>query len=296
MKRRNYAGKIVLGIVIAVLAVAGLLYFGYVFFQAEEVEVLGNGKFTKIYIEGLAAIEPNTHMLKLDEEKIKEGIESKEPYLEVVSVKKHLPKTVVIEVKERQPKALIEYADNYYLVDSDANVLDIFTALPEEVYPVVNGFSISGAALGKQITTEDTFKITVFGEIITAMENRKMLKTISEIDLSDINSIKMTAANGTSIKFGQADHITDKIKWIDNMLPRLESGNTTAGVLDVSSGAFPIYKKDPSEMPSASPAPDSSAVPTDGIDGEAPLKDDADAASTDDPDAQPSEGEDDVVD
>ncbi|MDL2237348.1 FtsQ-type POTRA domain-containing protein [Christensenellaceae bacterium OttesenSCG-928-K19] len=250
MKRGSGAGKIVLIVFIVAIAIAGLLYFGYVFFQVEELEIVGNGKYTDVYIEGLADIQPNTHMTKLDEEAVKENIESKEAYLEVISVEKKLPKTLVIEVVERQPRVLIAHAGTFLLTDEKANVLEIFNAMPEDHYPVVKGFTITAATLGRQITTEDTFKITVLGEIVTAMDNKKMANLISEIDLSDVNSIRMTASNGLSIKFGQADHIADKMSSINSMLPRLEKENRTTGELNVS-GVTPVYKKDESEMQGA---------------------------------------------
>jgi cell division septal protein FtsQ len=184
MKKRSRTPRIVLTAVITVLVVAGLAYFGYVFFKAETVEVLGNGKYTTVYIQSLAGIDPETHMLMLDVEEVKRNIEEAEPYLEVLGVEKQLPQTVLVTVRERQPKAYISYAQNYLLSDRDANVLEILTALPEaRQYPVAEGFVISGASLGKQIVTEDLFKITVMGEILDAMDGRTAADFIISVDL-----------------------------------------------------------------------------------------------------------------
>ncbi len=245
MKRRSRTPKIVLGIVIAVLIIAGIGYFGYVFFKVENVEILGFGKFTEVYITGLADIDPDTHMLSLDEEKVKANIEEAEPYLEVVSVTKKLPQTVEIKVVERQPKVYIEHAGQYLLSDKEGNVLEMLSTLPEgKGYPVVSGFTISGAALGKQITTEDTFKITVMGEIISALDGKKAAQSIVSMDLSDVNNIRMTTDTGLNIKFGQADKVADKVKWIEKMLPQLSRDGRKTGVLDVSTGNSGIFKMD----------------------------------------------------
>lgn len=245
MRHKSNLGKLISGIVIGVLAVAALLYFGYVFFQVENIEVNGNGKYTDIYITNLAHIPENTHMLMLDIEEIKTNIEESEPYLEVLNIKKKLPQTVLIEVKERQPKALIEYADKYLLADDKGNILEIIDELPENrKYPIVQGFAVGSVSLGRTIGTDDTFKITVMSEILTALENRQITDSIFSIDLSDINNIRMQTPDNLSIKFGQADKIVDKIKWIDRMLPTLKRDGRTTGVLDVSAGTFATYKKD----------------------------------------------------
>ncbi len=96
-KKKRHTVATVLGIVLAVLIVAGLLYFAYVFFQVETINIKGNVSFDSAYIEGLAAVPTGTHMLEVDEETVKENVE-KEPYLQVVSVTKKLPKTIEIEV------------------------------------------------------------------------------------------------------------------------------------------------------------------------------------------------------
>lgn len=235
MRRRGNTAKVIVGMVLLILGIAALIYFGYVFFQAEKVEVVNNGKYTRIYIEGLADIPEGTHMLMLDEEQIKKNIEENEPYLEVVSIKKKFPQTVVVEVKERQPKAVIAYNDTFLLADMDANVLEILDEMPAVHYPIVSGLTISGIALGQQVATEDTFKITVMGELLTALENRKLTESISQIDLADINNIRMMSMMGIEIKFGQADKITDKVRMIDNTLNTLKKEGRTSGILDVSS-------------------------------------------------------------
>lgn len=245
MRHKSNVGRIILAVVIVVLVISGLIYFGYVFFQAEKVEVSGNGKYTDIYITNLANIPDETHMLMLNTEEIKSNIEEAEPYLEVLNIKKKLPQTVLIEVKERQPKALIAYADKFLLADDEGNILEILDELPENrKYPVVQGFAVGSVSLGRTIGTDDTFKITVMSEILTALENRQITDSIYSIDLSDINNIKMQTPDNLSIKFGQADKIVDKIKWIDRMLPTLKRDGRTSGVLDVSAGTFATYKKD----------------------------------------------------
>lgn len=245
MKRKNNSAKIIGVIIFMVLAVSGAIYFGYAFFQAEHVEVEGNGKYTDVYIEGLANIPEKTHMFMLKTDEIKSKIEEAEPYLEVLDIIKKYPQTVIIEVKERQPKALIAYADKYLLADDAGNVLEIYDSIPDNsTYPIMQGFAVTGISLGKQIDTDDTFKITVMSEILTALENRQITGSIYSIDLSDINNIRMQTSDMLSVKFGQADKIADKIKWIDRMLPTLKRDGRTSGVLDVTAGTFATYKKD----------------------------------------------------
>lgn len=279
-KRKNNVAKTIIGIVLAVLIVAGIGYFVYAFFKYDEFNVEGNARFEDAYIEELAAIEPGTHMFLLDLDQIKDNIEAAQPYLEVVSVDKSMPKKVEVVVKERLPKALVTYADQYLLVDTDGNVLEILSVLPAEHYPVVSGIAVTSVNLGQPVVTEDSFKLSVLSEIITEMEKRELTPLIATIDLSDINNITMKSVSGLLIKFGQADKVADKMKWVKNRLPAQERDGKTDGALDVSSGNFVTYQLD--EDASSAPPADGSE-PTDGQ-TESP-----DEGSTDEPAGDPTD-------
>jgi len=241
-QHKRSVGKTILAVVLIILLLAGAGYFVYVYFQVENVDVKGNASYDASYIVKLADVPPKTHMFMVDTEKIKENIET-EPYLQVDGIAKSYPKTLVITVTERVPKALILYADKYLLVDGSANVLEILDAPPEQQqYPVVSGITINSVNLGKAIDTEDTFKISVLADILAEMENKDLYATISTIDLSDVNNIRMQSYDGMMIKFGQSDKIADKMKWIKKMLPKLAADGNTSGVYDVTSGTSGTYR------------------------------------------------------
>lgn len=240
-QHKHSVGKTILAVVLTILILAGAGYFIYVYFQVEDVEVKGTAKYDASYVVKLADVPPKTHMFLVDTEQIKENIEA-EPYLQVDSIVKAYPKTLVINVTERTPKALILYADKYLLVDGEANVLEILDEQPEQQYPVVSGITINSVNLGKIIDTEDTFKISVLSDLLKEMETKELFATISTIDLSDINNIKMQSYDGMTIKFGQSDKISDKMKWIKKMLPKLASDGNTSGVYDVTSGTSGTYR------------------------------------------------------
>ncbi|MGI6152892.1 MAG: FtsQ-type POTRA domain-containing protein [Christensenellaceae bacterium] len=312
-KKKNSIAKVVLAIVIAVLAVAGTFYFISSYFRVEEIKVAGNMRLGGDYIKSLAAIEPETHMFLLDEEKIFVAIEEGEPYLKVETVEKEYPKTVVITVFEREPAALIAYSGSYLLVDGEANVLEILDTPPEgAVYPIINGINASSANLGLPVVAEDTFKLTVYKELIAALGQRELYDYVDTVDISDVNNIIIMSKGGMLIRFGQADQIDEKMKWIKNRLPALERDGKTAGTLDVSAGSFATYKleeEDPQTSGSTpsegelgnvmdgaggagqSGAPNGDTAPPDEGDGQGAQPDGGGGQPDEGEGAQPDEGE-----
>lgn len=265
MKERRKAhsvGKTILTVVLVVLILAGAAYFTYAYFQVEDIKVEGDHPaFSNGDIAKLADIQPKTHMFFVDTNEIKEKIET-EPYLEVNSITKQYPKTLVVTVTERRPVSVIPYADQYLLVDVNANVLEMLTDSPAEPYPAVTGFAIDAINLGKQISTQDSFKLTVYTEMMNALEDKEIKDLMETIDLTDINNIKMKTRDGLEIKFGQSDKVTDKVKMIKRMIPKLAaSGGNTTGILDVTMGISATYQLN--ENSTAMPQDDGAQAPAD---------------------------------
>ncbi|MEA4852814.1 MAG: FtsQ-type POTRA domain-containing protein [Christensenella sp.] len=256
-RRQRGVGKKVLAVVLAILILAGAGYFIYVYFQVENVTVSGNSAFDTSSIVKLADIQPKTHMFLVDADEIAQKIEQ-EPYLKVNSVIKQYPKTIAIDVSERQPKALVEYAGQYLLIDGEANVLEILNEKPEVQYPVVTGIAADSVSLGKPIDTQDSFKISVLSDLLAELESKELFSKIASIDLSNINSIQMKSYEGMDIRFGQSDKIPEKMKLIKRMLPKLAADGNTSGIFDVSSGTSATYRM----SDNAAPVEDSAGTPT----------------------------------
>ena len=236
-RRRRFVGPVI--IILIILALAG--FAGYNFFQVKHVEIEGNSQYGSDYIEALANIEIETHMLKVDEKKIKENVESN-PYLELVEVDYKLPDTVVLTVNERQPICLMDYAGNTLLLDRQLIVLSTDGGAAAGSYPALQGIAVDAVNLGKQLGASDTFKISVATSILDELKSAEIMNMVTSIDLTDVNVITMNTAGGPSVLFGQSDMVPEKVVWIKKILPSLISEGKTAGTLDVSAGTFATFR------------------------------------------------------
>lgn len=238
-KRRPSAGRRVGIILLAAVLIAGLGYFIYEYFQVRQVLPAGNARFTSAYVRAIADVAEGTHMLQVSEEQIRQNVQSVEPYLQVVSVTRRLPDTVVIEVEERRPAAFLPYENLFLLIDINTDILELADSAASPECPVVEGISVTDPHVGSEIETADAFKISIMQEILQDLDNRNLFPLIALVDLSNINNIRLESRDGLAIRLGQAERIGDKIKWIQNRLPAL--AGQSDGLLDVSSGSFATY-------------------------------------------------------
>lgn len=261
-KRKPSAGRRVGIILAAAVLIAGIGYFVYEYFQVRSVLTAGNARFTSAYVQTIADVAEGTHMLQVSEEQIRQNIQGAEPYLQVVSVVRRLPDTVIVEVVERRPAAFLPYSNDYLLIDISTDILEILETPDSLDCPVVEGISVENPQVGSEIETADAFKIAIMQEILQDLDSRNLFPLIAVVDLSNINNIRMESRDGLAIRLGQAERIGDKIKWVQNRLPALEGQSD--GLLDVSSGSFATYTMfDGSQgtaraLSSPSPQPESS--------------------------------------
>ncbi len=153
--------------------------------------------------------------------------------------------------------------------------MEAISARPAENYPLVEGISVNAVNLGEQLVTDDGFKLTVMGEILAEMETKDLFVLIDTVDLSNVNNIRMISKDGLMIKFGQADKIPEKMKWIKNRLPELAKEGKSSGVLDVSAGSFATYRLEDADVQAASLTTDTPTSPEQPVPSDAPQETEA---------------------
>ena len=68
---------------------------------------------------------------------VKRNVETN-PYFVVKSVDRLLPVTIVINIEEREPGALILFSGSNIILDREGIILEIVNAIDEITYPVVS--------------------------------------------------------------------------------------------------------------------------------------------------------------
>ncbi|MBI4640416.1 MAG: FtsQ-type POTRA domain-containing protein, partial [Candidatus Tectomicrobia bacterium] len=149
-----------------------LLYQGYrhlltsQLFEVKEIVVIGNSKIGEREIKDAVGQLPTRHALKLDLHKVEERLKA-HLWVKDATVRRKLPHTLVIEMTERSPLAIVK-AEGFYLVDDEGVVLNrlndskgmrlpLITGIPEaQEYEVGQKVSSRRLALGLQLLKEVT--------------------------------------------------------------------------------------------------------------------------------------------
>ena len=122
-------------------------------FTVDSIEVKGNSHYTTEEIINMAHAVPGKNLIYHDyKTEITEYL-SQNPYIKKATVKRRLPSTLVIIVKERTEKFAFRYDDDYLIMDEDGILLKKTRNVPKTT--LVEGNVVNRIKLGEKIGTED---------------------------------------------------------------------------------------------------------------------------------------------
>lgn len=212
-KKKHYGLRIIL---VLLFCIGGYFFLTSHLFDVTKIEVVGQNHYIAKDIIQLANIQETINLFQLDKASRIKTMED-DPYIKEVLMKRRLPGTLIIEVKERTEDAGIAYGDSFVLIHRDGMVLGRIDQQPE--IPILVGMTILNMQPGESLEVEEK----------TVLENTLLLLDIMEakdlffkkIDISDV-----------VIKAYIYDKLICRGK-PENILIAMENGNLEAVLMDL---------------------------------------------------------------
>lgn len=193
-----------------------------------KVSVEGNHYLMEDEIVKAAGLPEGENMFKLDLTQAAERVK-KLDWVGRVFVERRLPSSILISVRERKPVALLDNG-NLYGVDGEGRVLPSSAALLREDLPLVSGASLKTDAVG-MITMAETLKPALDFFAFLKRKDEVMAQDVSEVNLSEPGSLKVTFIDGIQAAFNPPVTETD-LRRMAQVLSDLNQKGKRAGVMD----------------------------------------------------------------
>ncbi|EKO37828.1 MAG: cell division septal protein [Solidesulfovibrio magneticus str. Maddingley MBC34] len=129
-----FMGAIVLAVSVALLA--GYRWLTTVnYFALQQADIAGCSRLSEEHLRQVAGLTPGVNVLSLSMDRMRAEL-SREPWVDSVSVKRVLPGTIHIEVREKAPSYLVQYQGTLYYADEVGRIIDKvepgqFVSLPQ---------------------------------------------------------------------------------------------------------------------------------------------------------------------
>ena len=220
-KRRRRARRFLRGIIFLVVSAAVLSFFVYIpFFTLSEIKLTGAKYLTQEDIMKIGDIYMGEPLFKLETDVVQSRL-SKDLRIEEVSVRRRLPHTLEVKIKERIPLATVSCDYGYLDLDRNAVIIDSYKSLKTMQIPMITGAAVHDLYIGDEIDDELIKKILDFLQRL----NEETLNRISEVAIIEENYIVMYSATErpVQIRIGKLERLDEKAALTADFLRDLET-------------------------------------------------------------------------
>lgn len=221
IRRRRSSRRLFRGIVFLIVSAAVLGFFIYVpFFTLSELKLVGAKYLTQDDILKAGNIYMGEPMFKLKTDVVQNRL-SKDLRIEEVSVRRHLPHTLEIKIKERRPLATVNCNYGYLDLDRNGIIIDSYKSLKTMQIPMITGVNVNDLYIGDTVDNEIVRQILDFLQRL----DEETLNRLSEIAIVEADYIVMYSATErpVQIRLGKLERLDEKARLTEDFLRDLET-------------------------------------------------------------------------
>jgi len=200
-----------------IIILAGIIYFFLSpIFNINEIVITGNEKIPQEEILKLSQVQKGNNVFIKTKYSIIENIKEN-TYIGEVKIKRKLPGTLYIEVKERNISYQIEYNENYVYVDSQGYILEI--SQEKQNLIILKGCNTQEFENKKRIDEIDLEKLTMVIKVKAALKTINKFQEITYIDIANKEEyVVYLETEKKTIYLGDGSNLKDKVLSLEKIL------------------------------------------------------------------------------
>lgn len=245
-KKRKKTSKKMITFASCFLLIAIVIIFALTtpIFNINYIEVTGNSKISSDTIISISGLKKGQNIFKFNNSTIQNIKENK--YIDEVKIKRKLPGTIIISVKEREIKYQIKLLNSYAYIDKNGYILEVSTVKQE--VPIIVGFNMNENELinKKRLEIEDLEELNKILKVMDAAKTINIDSIITEINIENKDNYYFFIENQSKkVYIGDTSNLTKKMLYIKKIL---EEESDKSGMIftngDISSGFKPYFRQE----------------------------------------------------
>ena len=216
-KRSRHLSKGMIFLIVTAMIIGIFVYIPL--FTLREIKLVGAAYLTSDDIIKIGNIYIGEPLFQLETDEVTKRLQQ-DLRIEEVRVKRSLPSTLEVEVKERKPLATIVCDYGYLDIDRNGKVLDSYKSLKEMPIPMITGALMKDLYIGDDVTDELVKKILSFLQQLSETSLNK-LSEVAVIDADYIVAYTNTA-QAVQIRIGKLERLEEKARLTEDFLQDLE--------------------------------------------------------------------------
>ncbi len=232
IKRRRSGRRLFKGIIFLAICGAILGFLVYVpIFTLTQVKLIGAERLTVDDILKIGNIYIGEPLFQLETDQVA-GRLSKDLRIEDVTVRRIVPSTLEIKIKERKALATIVCDYGYLDLDKNGKIIDSYKNLSNMTIPMITGATVQDKYIGDDVDDELVKKVLGFLDKL----NTDSLNKLSEVAIirEDYIAAYTATENPVQIRIGDFERLDEKVHLIENFLRDLEKNPNAVEYADFS--------------------------------------------------------------
>ncbi|AKA70239.1 cell division protein FtsQ/DivIB [Clostridium scatologenes] len=237
-RRKRKRIKKIFMLFVLLLSISITLCLKHPYFNIKNIEVSGNRNISSKEIIDLSRLSKGNNVFYINVRNGENNILSN-PYISEVQIKRKLPSTVQINVKEREALFYNTKDNKYFIVDKNGVVLQKKDNIKEMHLVKLDGFDYDKSEIGKVLKNDDKSKIDIVTDLGDIILNSKNTIGITYIDLNSTIDIKIYFGD-MCVKLGRSDKLDKKVNEALNII-NSKGLKGAKGYIDVSFDGNPVF-------------------------------------------------------
>lgn len=244
IRKRKRSAAPIFGMWLFLLFCCFLAAYGFMnsaFFSVKGLEVEGNTVLTAEEIIQLSELAPGTNIMKVQTADAVSRLEL-HPSIKRAAIKRKLPNSLIINIIERSPLALVVGQGGFIAVDEEGYYIKKINDLQDNKMPIISSVSVDdNVRPGQRLETSG---------LTAAINLIKLVKTeflvhIAEVIAPSQYSLTLKTVSGVEVRFGEPVDIERKIQIMEKLL--FENGasinSQTVEYIDLRYNTAPVIKR-----------------------------------------------------
>ncbi|MBU5677298.1 FtsQ-type POTRA domain-containing protein [Alkaliphilus sp. MSJ-5] len=237
IEKRKKARKIKTRVSSILFALVFMFWGIYYLLQSDlmnlkNIVIEGNEQVESEEIINLSNLVINRNIFKYNLKEIEKDIVS-HPYIKESKVQRKLPRTITIEVKERQEYAIIPYMGSYIYIDEENIVLNASDSYIANDHILITGVEFKSFKVGEKIEATNDKGLKVVMDLLKAAKMTSIFEMISEINITEENNIRLITFDGVDVLLGEGKNPAYLMVALDEILVNLYTKNIRNVVIDM---------------------------------------------------------------
>lgn len=243
MSRRRKLKKHILTVLLAVAVMCvGIVLIFSLFFRINTITISGDRVYSDKMVVEKSGIEAGKNLFRVNEKKVSEKLSEELPYIKEITVERKMPDTLIINVTATREAAAVTTANGFVLIDETGKVIDKNASILKENVAVLKGVKLNEYEEGAIVSFTDEKKTETFLKLLEAIKKSR-LELLTEIDLKNINDIKIKYDDRITFEVGSLINIETKLaRGVAALEKENEINSYSEGTLDLKTEPYVYFK------------------------------------------------------